>query len=529
MRSSLWLLLVAAACGKVSGDSPDGGELPEIDAGAGTYQLQVQSTELNGVRGSTYRLGFKVDRSGGFDGEVTLDMPSPPTGFSATFEPNPVPPGVEDVTAVIVTPRVLGQNPNTLQLHSSASVGEDSVDLTVTLGSIDVAGKVTNPFGGLAQDNTTVTIPGVGSTAAAADGTFTIAGSHAPYEIVVGVQGLKGRTMYVGLTRTDPVLRDYTWFGLGPPVAVKSAPVDITLANVVSADCNSTKTARWMDLAGDQTTIFSPSLAFGSSCKMTGDFIWDISLPNSINPTLHALVGRPAGPFTYATTTLALVDGASAAQVKTMNLASVPTGQLMGTVGIPPGATALTLLVLLQKGDEEVAEIFRTVNTGEAVFPKPVPVIAGFKYKVSMNVTVTSGSRGFMSRDGLDVDVPNDLTLPPPTEALTPADDATGVDEATVFSWTAHTPQTTYRLTARHVADCASDPGACQGSSFTVITNATSTTLPLGTATGEYKWYVEGTSVSTVDDEATNTSLLSVRPNSTFTTSSSHQLQFTID
>jgi hypothetical protein len=95
---------------KVSVDS-DPDAAVESDADLGTYDLALETPNVDGIRGSVVRARLRVDRTGGFAGEVTLSLADPPTDFSATFEPNPVPAGVEIVEARIATPRVVGANP----------------------------------------------------------------------------------------------------------------------------------------------------------------------------------------------------------------------------------------------------------------------------------------------------------------------------------------------------------------------------------------------------------------------------------
>jgi hypothetical protein len=523
MRLAWWLVL-AAACGRVSGESADGGA-PDSSVNPGTYELTAADTLINGTRGATFRLPVRVDRTGGFQGDVTLDLLAAPTGFSATFEPNPVPAGVEDVTAVIVTPRVLGQNPSTLQLHASAPGGEDTLEVTVSLGSIDVSGRVINRAGGSPDANTKVSIPGVGETTIAADGTFTLTGSHAPYEAIVSVPGSTGRTLYVGLTRTDPVLRDYTWHG-PTPFGIRFAPVDITVAGVAAGDCNETRLAQVMVLDGKNITTGVPTPAFtGGVCKLTGDLVWPSSFATTITPLYGVFIGRPNGPFAYETATPTLVQGAGTLSF-TMSPDALPTGQLRGVVGIPPMATALSLRTSLQLDGTVLGPLFTTTNAGEAVFPKPVPLLLGLRYQVTLDVTVASGSQAFLSRDELEAEVAYDFTLPAPAEPLTPADDATAVDDGTTFSWSTHGTGTLYRIQANPTV--CSDPFVCADSRFTVITPATSVTLPFGISapTGAYTWTVEAMAPGNIDDFATAGGMIDIRPNTTYSKSEAWSFTF---
>jgi hypothetical protein len=195
---------------------------------------------------------------------------------------------------------------------------------------------------GLPLGQETVLIRGM-STITAADGSFSLAGVVAPYDLTV-VGAIGGINTYVGLTRADPTL-------LGPDdgFRIQSASVE---ASVPVDDAGGPPT--WFVLDAPQTS-FGGSLEIASATRGSARVNANWSQGSSDSATLLAFSaallpgGGPQKITAMGTASLLLGTGTYSTQLLVMGPPATPA-VLSGSITVPPGYTRGLMQIGLTDG-----------------------------------------------------------------------------------------------------------------------------------------------------------------------------------
>jgi hypothetical protein len=366
---------------------------------------------------------------------------------------------------------------------------------------ITVSGKVVGPTG-----QPVVGIPVFVGTSPSvvsdASGNFTIPNVTTPYTITA-VDGLqKIGIVFIGLTRSDPVLT----FFLTP----SGTSLTATLSGTISGGANFPEPVNHKTI----TAFVSPEVAATSTAStVTG--IYNIS-PNWFGPTtttgtLHALQwqfdanGLPVTYKGYGTKTgIALSNGGT---FGSQNVAMSPIAPLnvSGSVVPPAGYTVTSKSAVVLLGTAGGITIV-TDPTATTTFTYNTPTIAGATLRLQGAAT-KSPYQSAAFKIGVPLNgTGQTITIPASPEYSLPVAAATGVTTNTDFAWTAF---------AGGVHLVLFTGGAGQPS-YQVVTaattakipNLTSVGLPLPAAAG-YSWRIIGISPFASIDQAAGAGLFS--------------------
>ncbi len=348
-----------------------------------------------------------------------------------------------------------------------------AVLIPLVLAACSSPGPTTITVHGLVTDELLtplgVAIPGITANAAIgtdvvpvkSDGTFTITGVTAPYDLTVAIPSLNVALVYIGLTRTDPTL-SYIDVGNVHTAAI-SGSIGVTVAS------------------GDEAAIFPGSatpmqgslLLPGGSGPGYGPFTvaWGGSTSHDI--TLYALTvtasGGPPSAYTgFGSTDVSLTDGGSVTNAS-ITLGSVSTASMSGSVSAPAGFTTSIAAPLIRFGSPTGALVALGSSGGSSFTGVKVPVHSGIAYGIVGAADGPSGSGTAAWANAAGPGTNASLTLPAPSAPTAPASGATGVGTGTKFTVT---PLSSAVYVAVLNGPTSSDP------SVYVFTDQTSFKLP---------------------------------------------------
>jgi hypothetical protein len=397
----------------------------------------------------------------------------------------------------------------------TASLGSLSAKAVITVKpvatqTLTVTGKVLG-YNGSAGAFLPILI-GEQKTSTDASGNFSVSGVSSPYDLVVLQASTSNAYVYQGLTRPDPIALIY----LRSSGELRKSEVTFSFSNV---DTTPPPTGEFgdsiMDCASTDASL---------SCGVTGavgptpykqTVQW--SGPQGVEADVYALQTFKKNNIatTFRRFALTQREYFSDGQPSTVSLSLQPIsgGTVSGTVTPPPGYTLIQRgLGFKLRGQWKYPfslEDNRTSGIAET-FSWASPVVAGLE--LYLNGTASKGEAGVYAY--LDNIGPNatglTLTLPTPPEQSLPANNALGITNSNVFSWTpfvegVHTLSVT-----------PTTPGPLN---LIVYTAKTETTLPDLTGLGyplpkgvTYKWRVSGQApLGSVDDLAKGVSTFNPR------------------
>jgi hypothetical protein len=185
-----------------------------------------------------------------------------------------------------------------------------------------------------------------------------------------------------------------------------------------------------------------------------------------------------------------------------LNLQPISSGTVSGTVTPPPGYTLIQRGLGFKLRDQWKYPFSLEDNRTSGISPAfswASPVVAGLE--LYLNGTASKGEAGvYAYLDGVDPNATGlTLTLPTPPEQAQPANNALGITNSTVFSWTPF---------AEGVHTFSVTPTTKGPLTIVVYTAKTETTLPNLTSLGyplpkgiTYKWRISGQApLDNVDD-----------------------------
>lgn len=442
MRVSSWIskvcvvALVAAssACGSVSSkaDAGGGGD----DVATGDFSITVAPTSLTIPIASEQDVTVTVAPTGSV-GDIMLTADGLGTNLEVVFAANPIPAGTTSTTATI---RVKGGTPagtSTITLTGTAGNATHSATVSVTSTTITVSGTVRGGRSGI-----TVGIIGKGSVQSAAGGIFSFSDVTPPYDLYTVTD--------TGCTNPNPVLTETVYFfddltRADPIVTAAAAPAvcsnTITLCAIGGCPDAAVTSARSGAGNGtdDLVMAWGPgNYTFGSqsASQITGTAGW--ASGNTSTGQLYALqfTKKASGaPDTYLAFARSAQKTLTDGTPDTIPLAFTTVGSvatLTGTVTGPAGFPAPTISLRQEFGPTS-KDLWSTTTT--TTVDATIPLIANAG-GTNLYVSVTQNSSSSSYVHPLTGNTTVNFTMPAPAVITSPAADATGVTNATPFTWT---------------------------------------------------------------------------------------------
>jgi hypothetical protein len=385
----------------------------------------------------------------------------------------------------------------------TASMGSLSAKAVITVNpgtpTITVTGKVLG-YNGTAGAFLPILI-GEQKTLADASGNFSVAGVTSPYDLVVLQASTSNAYIYQGLTRPDPIALLY----LSSSSDQRKSDVTFSFSNADTTpppagessdsimDCASTDTSMSCGVTG----AVGPT-AYMQSVQWSG--------PQNVEADVYGLQTYEKNNIATAFRRFALTQREYFSHGQpnsvSLNLQPISSGTVSGTITPPPGYTLVQRgLGFKLRGQWKYPFSLETDMTSGIAqsFSWASPVVAGLGLYISS--TASKGDAGVYAY--LDDVAPNttnlSLTLPAPPEQTQPANNALGITNSTIFSWTPF---------AEGVHTFSVTPTTRGPLTLIIYTAKTETTLPDLTSLGyplpkgvTYKWRLSGQApLKNVDD-----------------------------
>lgn len=320
----------------------------------------------------------------------------------------------------------------------TASSGSLTAEAKITLSpsqTMTVTGKVLG-YNGEAGAFLPILLDGQ-KTSTDASGNFSVSGVHTPYDLTVLQACTSVAYVYQGLTRPDPIALIFL-----SSSEVRKSEVTYSFTN---ADTTAPPASEFSDSIMDCTSTDA-----NISCGVTGavgpnpytqTLQW--SGPQNIEADVYALqtFEKNNVATSFRRFALAQREYFSNGQPGTvsLNLQPLSSGTVSGTVTPPPGYTLIQRgLGFKMRGQWKYPfslEDNRTSGISQS-FSWASPLVAGLG--LYLNGTASKGDAGVYAY--LDDVAPNatnlSLTLPTPPEQTEPANNALGITNNNVFSWT---------------------------------------------------------------------------------------------
>lgn len=336
---------------------------------------------------------------------------------------------------------------------------------------------------GLPPDHVvSVIVSGNAPVTPATDGTFSVSGVVAPYDVTVIDGAGNAAIVYKQLSRPDPVL-------LGAALS-RQLSNSASVSGTVSGDGFPQTGSRYTAVAVDRTgggwqywtaadgTFTVPNVSWaGSSAIATRIYALQYEVDSN---------GLPSRYLGYASASMTLASGGTFNE--SLGLVPVNASNITGAVHVPSAYTRTDRRMYLRFGDT-FADYFDDASTSD-----------GFSYltpqapegDVLLEAVATKNGTKSIHCTPAAFNASNvSLNLIPGPEVLLPTDGATQVDSQIQFSWTGFQG-------GAHLVIFAPSPGTA-GPEVEVVTTATSATLPDLSAYGmslphgaSYRWEVLG-------------------------------------
>jgi len=337
------------------------------------------------------------------------------------------------------------------------------------------SGTATSTVKGTVTDFYGNPIPGINvyleghATTTAADGSFEADGVHAPYDVIVSFPTYQFVMVYQGLTRVDPTLPIYDG---------NLAAYTTSMSGTVGTTARASDEGGLLVPAGSGLADGVVQLASGGGPSFgPASVSWAGSATRPT--TLYALTAHldsnslPTSYTGFGSLSLDLQDATPASGL-TVPLNSVATASMDGTFAVPAGYTLGNAGVLLRLGNADSGAMIgvpaANLTIGGSSTGNHVPVLSGtIAYGLAAAADDGAGSDAFAWTPVPGPGTTSTLTVPPASEPVEPADNATGIAAGATFTWT-KVPDALYVAWL--------EPGSSSYPTVLVVTTKTSITLP---------------------------------------------------
>jgi hypothetical protein len=494
------LLATLAACGSVksSADAGGGDDDALVDS---DFTLDVSSAALTIPIASSATVTVQIERTG-TPGDVMLSASGAGANLTVEFSPNPIPAGATSATATIRAKGGMAAASSTLTITGTGGDKTHSASVAVTTTTITVTGKVR---GGLA--NVTVGLVGKPSVTTGAGGTFTFTDVTPPYDLYT--------VSPTGCTTPAPMVVHYfDELTRNDPTVIAAPPPTNCIYQVVCGGvfpCNFATVTGTRSGAGNGTDPIVFAYTAGAiNVTATSASSYSASVPlgtsDSSSGTVYALqltrkpTGAPDAYLGFAKSGTVTLNKNTATTVNLNAAAVTSTFTLSGTITSPAGYGAPDISLNQEFGTTSQA-LWETNDTTTVDATVPVIAAAG---GTNLYVSANLGSAYSYYTHPLSGDTTVNFSMIPAAELVAPAAGATGVTNATQFTWTA-APGTISR-----VAFFSDEIG---GSTYYVYTAASETTIPMVDGAPlpsgkSFSWRVSGYGPNASVDEAAATNEL---------------------
>jgi hypothetical protein len=457
MRAGKWIAagcvaLSLVACGGGGGGGGGGG--PDLSVSPKTQTVTAGGAGITftaTLTGATDTISWTLTGAGGI---------SAATGATTTY-----------------TPPATAASSSTATLTATAGSLTDSAVITINPpASITVSGRVL-AANGMPIASSSVVI-GAQSAITASDGTFTIHNVTTPYDLVSVVSTpSKLGVVYKGLTRTDPVILHMGLTPALPYSGTVSGNVSPAPAGKTYVAWGSPETAK--NTGNLTVNPYTLSLSWMGATSTTG---------NLHGLKWHPASGLPTGYDGYGSLTGVTVANSGTTAGQNISLTAVTGGHVDGTVTVPASYTLFGKTANVVFADGATIPVVSDL-TATTTFNYLTPASVGGTITLVAAATGTDGLTG-VGKTGLNPNTTGLVLAPQACPPLgLPADNGTGITNATSFTWGTF---------AGGIFAVSFAPAVGTDPAYWVFTADTSTTIPdlsaLGLAlpagSASYDWNV---------------------------------------
>jgi hypothetical protein len=467
------------------------------------FNFSLGSSLITLTQATTDSVSISISRQN-HTGEIVFSISGIPAGVTPTFDPLATTGDASTLEFEVAASVAAGSYSLLVKAESGGVQKEKNLTLKVQApATVTVTGKIIDafmqPLAGLP-----VKINGV-SDVSEADGSFSIAGVSAPYDVIIINNPTNTGFIFQGLSRVDPTLQLFD---------LSSAP---SFSAQVSG--NLAGGAGFPNPASHQAII-----AFGSedgsgrlrlapaSGPAYGPMSVNWSGTTTTNGSLHALQwkvnasGLPTDYTGYAKKAFSLSDGGVFGSPATdLNLSNVSELNISGTVSLPSGYSSQGRVMYVDWGKNTTSllamEPSLTPNFTYATPNLPDTTMTLLNLACGVGGCAGLNNSSWVYKTGLSVSASNvglaNFKIPSPS---LPVDVAVGIDADTEFSWEA----------MDNSVHMVMFQGGGANPDYVVVTTKNTTKLPdlsaegLGLPSGaNYSWMVLGFNPFATMDVAT--------------------------
>ncbi|MCS7068855.1 MAG: hypothetical protein RMK51_00885 [Meiothermus sp.] len=437
MRHWLLFLPILAACGGGTNPPPSPGD----------FQISLGSQTLTLGAGGSGSVPVTLEKTGGFQAEVSLALVRIPSSLqvSGSFSPNPI---QTTSTLNLSLGSSLGPGTYTLLVRASALVNGQTLkrerELTLTVlpsTTFAVTGQVRNYYG--------KPLAGVpvcqGSTCVDTDaqGRFALGGVSAPYRLSVRPSSTEEHT-FEGLTRPDPLLLLFTTTGGSLPERSANLGGSLTpqagfpnpahtVAQVVF-EAPQAKLTQFV-LPGHNLRPLFP----GQGPAYSLNAVWHET--SSVEGRVHVLQwkylpgapGIPTSFLAYGSAPITLSQGASA--TLNVGLSPIETGALTVNLTNPSGLTLRSRQLYANLGSRSLFLFATNAAASPLNLSWATPVIPGKTLTFAAFASEPDGRTLSLQQNGLGANGVLDVELPVPPALSSPAPNQSGVATGASLRW----------------------------------------------------------------------------------------------
>ena len=456
--------------------------------------ISTDVSTIDIVRGTSAELSLTLTRTGEAAADVQLTTVGLPDHVDASLSNETLTGPTLQSTLTLTVDAQAAEGSYDVKVLAVGSGLSSEAEVELTVSSLEVTGTVFRspgrPWSGIAIDG-----PG-GSTATAADGTFTLHGLAVPYDLTVYNDVGSGSVhVFEGLTSAAPELH----------------PIEPSFAALVADNANlaGTLSGSSMPLAVNheaRVCLEGVNDSVFNACQMlgAGEDSYDLSIfwvgPGALSARLHILAyelngagDAPSAYVGYASADVELSDG----DVTPLNvvLSDVPaTTTLTGEVVVVGGGSPDRVYAGVRFGPNLTMPLFGD-GSGAETFAMPMPVLPGGSFDV---VAVSGSPERLAWKAGSGAEA-GTLLIPAAVTLVAPDDAVGGVDTTTPFEVDSPEP-----AVITYVWD-----GGIGAPWYALTTNGTTVRVPDVSALASalpanapYDWWALRTPENVVDDAA---------------------------
>lgn len=357
---------------------------------------------------------------------------------------------------------------------------------------ITVNGYAITEFG-FPTSTTNVTIQGQ-TVATAADGSFTVQGVTAPYDVILHGTNDTRWSVYVGLTRSDPTLFTMQ----GEQATVGMTPVSGTVTGV---DGGAPVEAALLDFSPTQVSLVSAAAIVGQT--FTVNATWQSGAPTTATLTGFTANTLPTGGLSaitaFGTQSTMLQASVPVTGVNLPLTTSVPAEQLTGSFVVstkPQTAIQIGLARGLSVGGIIATDL---PATGSSTFSYGTFASGSLRWTLTAQEPLSTpfdGRTATVVRSGLVGNETVPIAFPAcSTQYVSPPAQTTTSSSCVDLAWT-ETPGSAYLITL-------SGPNSTPF--IRILTDRTSVSVPFPLSSGQYFWtYRAVAPIGSIDDLTAN-------------------------